>query len=108
MWLRLQKSFDLIQVCNNLLDFAIGKHLTAPTLQSFYDFISLNYNAAMYGALKMDKLSKRKFLAELRNNRHLIKCLRDSSQLKYIFEGYLFTIFGPQTRIYSVLKSFKG
>ena len=62
----------------------------------------------MYGALKMDKLSKRKFLAELRNNRHLIKCLRDSSQLKYIFEGYLFTIFGPQTRIYSVLKSFKG
>ena len=101
-----KKSYDLIIVANNLLDFM---HIVEDDYKIiYYNEIGALLNAALNGLLNADESVINEFNKCMNKNRHLFKYLLKSNILKYKLEGVLFILFSCNTYdIYKLIQRFK-
>lgn len=100
-----KRAIDLINiVCPHLSEYASTKVKNEHKV-IFDNLISMYLNNAMAFIQKCDNDSKETFIENIIKQRSLFKHLRNSSILKYKFEGYLFTILPSHSMsIYKLLQ----
>lgn len=98
-----KKSFDLIVVANRLSDFY--QKVESDSRDAFNYIISLALNNALYSIKDFTKEEIRELDNLFFANRRLFVHLEKSKRLKYIIEGYLFTLMSRHVSIvYRLLK----
>jgi len=101
-----KKSFDLIIVANSLFEFS-KSHVAIKHLPSFYNYISLAINNALYSFYKInDHAIKKEWEKKFFENKHLKLALINSSIFKYRLEGFLFKASKRYISIYQFLQLF--
>ena len=99
-----KKSFDLIQVCNNLSDFS--ESILQKYKYKFDYLISMNLNTSLHFTAKMSLNDRDMLNRSIYENRHLFKHLRRSRIMKYKIEGLFFNLFPKKTiQIYTFLQN---
>lgn len=102
-----QKSYDLLVVCNNLLNFSskVDKNYK----KTYYDMISMYLNNALNNILFSGEKEKQKFNALLYENRNILVSLRKSTKIKYKVEYCLFKLMPLKyVQIYNYLTMIKN
>lgn len=89
---KLKNAKDIVTVNQNLYEFSQSFVADNNIKKSIYRFISKNFNTLFLGIRQLNSEAYNETLNILKANRHLLKLMLKSQDIKYIIEGLAFTI----------------
>lgn len=98
---------DIIKVCNSLDKFCLTEKLNSIEGKRMSSYIALTLNNSFYLANNHFRDRKSEFNELIRQNKHLLRHLKNSGIKKYQLEFLLFSIFNNYLDIYRILQKFK-